>query len=113
MPIIGVGRYVERVTDAPEPTNADLLAFMQTAFAQLTTEIAGVKADFGELKDTVAGLKADLAATDRKVDSVRTEMREGFAGLKVETTLLGRYVLDAQRAVSEHVNNPQAHPKAP
>lgn len=64
------------MTDAgpsPEPSNADLLAFMQTAFAHLATQIAGVKDDvahaearltsrIGDVQGVVQSLKADLAA---------------------------------------------------
>lgn len=59
----------------PEPTNADLLEFMQTAFAHLTTQIAGVKDDLvhsearltsriGDVQQVVQSVKADLAAHD-------------------------------------------------
>lgn len=56
-----------------EPSNADLLQFMQTAFAHLTTQISGVKDDLvqsearltsriGDVQQVVQSLKADLAA---------------------------------------------------
>lgn len=49
-------------TGQPEPSNADLLTFMTQAFAHLTTEISGVKAD-------VAGLRSDLIATEARLTS--------------------------------------------
>jgi hypothetical protein len=68
--------------EAPEPSNADLLAFMQQAFAHLTTEIAGVRADVadakdelrGEIRATEAGLISRLDAVQQVVRSVKSDI---------------------------------------
>lgn len=53
--------YVGGMTEAaPEPSNADLLEFMRTAFAHLSTEISGVKADVSEVKADTADVKAGM-----------------------------------------------------
>lgn len=65
-----------------EPSNADLLAFMQQAFAHLTTEIAGVRADVadakdelrGEIRATEAGLVSRLDAVQQVVRSVKSDI---------------------------------------
>jgi len=96
-----VGSVTETPGPVPEPTNADLLAFMQTAFAQLTTEIAGVKADFGGFRDDMAEVKAGIE-----------QLRGDAAELKVEFALLEARVDDAHRAILRHGNDPNAHPNA-
>ena len=75
----------------PEPTNADLLAFMQTAFAHLTTEVSGVKADIAALKADVASVKGDVA-------SVKGDTRE-----------IHRYVGEMQDRLHRHLADPGAH----
>lgn len=76
------------MTTAPEPTNADLLAFMQTAFAQLTTEVAGVKADVADLSQDLRNTEAALAG---RIDSVSHALRS----LKED--------------VARHLDDPEAH----
>lgn len=71
--VSGYGGGMTETGQAPEPSNADLLQFMQTAFAHLTTQIAGVKDDvahtearltsrISDVQQVVQSLKADLAA---------------------------------------------------
>lgn len=76
------------MTTAPDPTNADLLAFMQTAFAQLTTEVAGVKADVADLSQDLRNTEAALAG---RIDSVSHALRS----LKED--------------VARHLDDPEAH----
>ncbi|NUQ98332.1 MAG: hypothetical protein HOY79_17870 [Streptomyces sp.] len=101
---------------APEPTLADVLEVMKAGFAQLSTAIATTNANVEATNLAVADLSSKVDALDAKVDSIdaktdamQTEMREGFAGLKGETALLERYVLGVQRAVTDHLNNPDNH----
>lgn len=83
-PAYGVG-----VTEpAPEPTNADLLAFMQTAFAHLSTEISGVKTDIADLSQDLRNTEAALAG---RIDSVSHALRS----LKED--------------VARHLDDPNAH----
>lgn len=102
--------YVVGVTEPQsEPTNADLLAFMQQFSTHVMTELAKTNAKIDGVDEKVAALDSKVDALDTKTDSVQTEMREGFAGLKGETALLERYVLGVQRAVTDHLNDPDNH----
>lgn len=85
----------------PEPSNADLLAFMQQAFAHLTTELSGVKADVASVKEDVATVKTDVAGVKRDVASVKSD-----------TTEIHRYVGDLQDRLHGHFADPDAHGRA-
>lgn len=91
-PVEHLPGYAALVTTTPEPTNADLLAFMQTAFAQMTTEIAGVK--------------ADLAATE---DRLRGEIRATEATLGARIEAVQQVVRSVKADLAAHVNDPEAH----
>lgn len=95
----GPGYAADVTTSAPEPTNADLLAFMQTAFAHLSTEIAGVKTDVGEVK-------ADLAGTE---DRLRGEIRATEATLGARIEAVQQVVRSVKADLAAHVNDPDAH----
>lgn len=117
VPIKPVSDYGVLVTEPqPELTLADVLEVMKTGFAQLSTAIATTNANVKATNDAVADLSSKVDALDAKIeildakaDAMQTEMREGFAGLKGETALLERYILGVQRAVTDHLNNPDNH----
>lgn len=59
-----------------EPSNTDLLAFMQQAFTHLTTEIAAVRADIGDAKDELRGeIRATEAGLVSRIDAVQQVLR--------------------------------------
>lgn len=90
-PIKLVPGYAATVTTPPEPTNADLLAFMTEFSGHVMAEFAKVHADTEELKTGQAQLRADVAE------------------LKVEFSLMEARLDDAHRAILRHGNNPNAH----
>lgn len=72
------------MTDAgpmPEPSNADLLAFMQTAFAHLTTEIGGVKADVADLGEAV---QHQLAQAEARLTSRISDVQQVVQRMKAD-----------------------------
>lgn len=120
-----------------EPSNADLLAFMQTAFAQLTTQIANANAAIGQLDAGQKTLSRSVAIAAAKVDAVESSMfalqgavgkaageatggfaavrrdieqvREDVAGVKADTAIAERYQADTHEAVVRHIADPGAH----
>ena len=62
---------------APEPTNSDLLEFMKTAFAHLTTEI-------GKTNAKVDGLADELAHTEARLTSRIGDVQQVVQSLKAD-----------------------------
>lgn len=93
--------YGGRVTDTPasEPTNADLLAFMQTAFAQLTTAVATVNAKVDEL-----GVKVDAVE-----DRLRGEIQATEADLASRIGAVQDVLRTVKADIASHVDNPANH----
>ena len=75
--VAGIGGYREGMREeTPEPSNADLLAFMQQAFAHLTTEIAAVRADVADTRDSLRGeIRATEASLVSRIDAVQQVVR--------------------------------------
>lgn len=84
---------------ASEPTNADLLTFMQAAFAQLSTALATTNAKVDELK-------GDLASTE---DRLRGEIRATEATLGARIEAVQQVVRSVKADLAAHVNDPDAH----
>lgn len=83
----------------PEPTNADLLAFMQTFSSHVMTELA--KAN------------GKIDALDAKVDAVETSLRNE---IRASENRLGRRIDDVQNVVrtlkgdlADHIGDPENH----
>lgn len=87
------------MTTAPEPTNADLLAFMQTAFSQMSTSIATTNAKVDELA-------VKLDATE---DRLRGEIRATEATLGARIEAVQQVVRSVKADLAAHVNDPNAH----
>lgn len=117
----------------PEPTNADLLAFMQQAFSHLTTElgktnaivgqiaegqrvqgraISEASAELGQVSADVSVLRDRYAQINVGVSAVRDDVRQvraDIAGVKTEMGFVEQYHADVQEAVVRHLNDPDAH----
>jgi hypothetical protein len=63
----------------PEPTNSDLLAFMQQAFAHLTTEISKTNAKVDGLATALAHAEARLASRIGDVQQVVQSVKADLA----------------------------------
>lgn len=87
------------MTETPEPSNADLMAFMTTSFAHVMAEISGVKADVG-------AVRAELADTR---DELRGEIRATEATLTARIDAVQQVVRSVKADLATHVNDPSAH----
>lgn len=87
------------MTTAPEPTNADLLAFM--------TEFSGhVMAEFAKVRADVADVRRELADTE---DRLRGEIRATEATLGARIEAVQQVVRSVKADLAAHVNDPEAH----
>ena len=107
MPITPLARYRGGMTEGTaEPSNADLLAFMQQAFAHLTTEVAGVKADIAGVDGKADTLAANL---DGMTEELRGEIRATEARLTVRLGALQKVVQSVKGDIAAHAADPDAH----
>lgn len=88
-----------------EPTNADLLAFMQSAFTHLSTEISGVKAEVASHGDRLDSIDVLLAQVHADVVQTRGEV----AAVKLDTTRIHKAVSKLQDTLHVHIADPDAH----
>lgn len=105
--LAGIGGYREGMSESsPEPTqpsNADLLAFMQSAFAHLATEISGVKAD-------VAGVNVELrAGLDGLREEIHGDIRASEARLASRIDAVQQVVRSVKSDIAAHVDDRDTH----
>lgn len=92
--------YPDGVTEpAPEPTNADLLAFMTKFSGHVMAEFAKVRAD-------VADVRRELADTE---DRLRGEIHATEATLTARVNAVQEVVRSVKADLAAHVNDPDAH----
>lgn len=99
----GHGYFVGVTEPAPEPTNADLLAFMQQFSSHVMTELAKTNAKIDGVRDE---LKADIAGTE---DRLRGEIRATEATLGARIEAVQQVVRSVKADLAAHVNDPDAH----
>jgi hypothetical protein len=81
--------------ESPEPSNADLLAFMRQAFAHLTTEVAKTNSALAEVKADVADVKGEIRATE--------------ASLTARIDAVQQVVRSVKADIAAHVDDREAH----
>jgi hypothetical protein len=91
---------------APEPTNRDLLEFMQTAFAHLTTELGKTNAKVDEV---ALGLTDVAANLDGVREELRGEIRASEARVLSRVASLQQVVQNMKTDLSRHVDDGGHH----
>lgn len=90
----------------PGPSNADLLAFMQSAFTHLATELATVKADVAETRAELAEVRADVAGVR---EELRGEIRASEARVLSRVASLQQVVQSVRADLSRHTDGTHPH----